>query len=156
MNIRGYRETDAQETLDIFLSAVNETAAAHYSTEQIAAWSRPEERELGTWNSARSRDTFVATISTQLVGFSDVSDDGYIDMMFVAPKFGRRGVASALLAHISGIAKAAGITELSTDASITARPFFERHGFAVVAEQRPITHGIEMINFRMTRKICEG
>lgn len=156
MNIRAYRETDAQGTLDVFLSAVNETASAHYSTEQIAAWSRPGERELCAWNSARSRGTFVATIGNRLVGFSDVSDGGYIDMMFVAPEFGRRGIASALLAHISGIAKAAGTTELSTDASITARPFFERHGFAVVAEQRPLAHGIEMINFRMTRKICDG
>jgi hypothetical protein len=26
----------------------------------------------------------------------------------------------------------------------------------VVAEQRPITRGVEMTNYRMTRKICEG
>lgn len=155
MNIRGYIETDAQATLGVFLSAVSETASAHYSAKQIAAWSRPQERELSAWNSARKSNTFVATIGIEVVGFSDVSEDGHIDMMFVAPKFGRRGVASALLAHLCGIAEAAGMAELSTDASITARPFFEHHGFAVVTEQRPIIHGVEMTNFRMTRKICK-
>jgi putative acetyltransferase len=156
MEIRRYVETDAQATLSVFLTAVTETASAHYSAKQIAAWSRPQERELGAWNSARKSNTFVVTIGTEVAGFSDVSDDGYIEMMFVAPKFGRRGVASALLAHLRGTAEAAGTAELSTDASITARPFFEQHGFTVVAEQRPITRGAEMTNYRMTRKICDG
>ncbi|MDP9903269.1 GNAT family N-acetyltransferase [Arthrobacter bambusae] len=79
---------------------MTETASAHYSAKQIAAWSRPQERDLGAWNSARKSNTFVVTIGTDVAGFSDVSDDGYIEMMFVAPKFGRRGVASALLAHL--------------------------------------------------------
>ncbi|WP_306418768.1 GNAT family N-acetyltransferase [Arthrobacter psychrolactophilus] len=33
-------------------------------------------------------------------GFSDVDPNGYIDMMFVAPRFHRRGVAKQLLAHV--------------------------------------------------------
>jgi putative acetyltransferase len=156
MEIRRYVETDAQATLSVFLTAVTETASAHYTAKQIAAWSRPQERNVAAWNSARKSNTFVVTIGTELAGFSDVSDDGYIEMMFVAPTFGRRGVASALLAHLRRTAEAAGTAELSTDASITARPFFERHGFTVVAEQRPITRGVEMTNYRMTRKICEG
>lgn len=77
-------------------------------------------------------------------------------MMFVAPKFGRRGVAGALLAPLRGIAVAAGLAELSTDASITARPFFEQHGFAVVTEQHPVTRGVEMTNYRMIQKVGDG
>ncbi|AUI52002.1 GNAT family N-acetyltransferase [Arthrobacter crystallopoietes] len=150
MEIRPYAETDAAATLSLFLAAVTETASAHYSAEQIAAWARPVERDVAQWNLARkSRNTYVATIGGEVAGFSDVGDDGYIDMMFVAPRFGRRGVAGALLTHLHGIAVGAGASELYTNASITARPFFEQHGFAVVAEQHPVTLGVAMTNYRM-------
>lgn len=151
MEIRRYIEADAQATLNVFLAAVTETAAAHYSAEQIAAWARPDERDVNQWNSARmSLSTFVATIGDEVAGFSDVGDDGYIDMMFVAPKFGRRGVAGALLAHLRDVALVAGASALYTNASITARPFFKRHGFAVVSEQHPVAFGVEMTNYKMT------
>jgi putative acetyltransferase len=38
---------------------------------------------------------------------------------------------------------------MHTNASITARPFFEKHGFMVVAEQHPVIRGVEMINYKM-------
>jgi putative acetyltransferase len=157
MEIRPYAETDAPATLSVFLAAVTETASVHYSAEQIAAWARPDERDLNQWNSARkSANTYVATIGAEVAGFSDVGDDGYIDMMFVAPKFGRRGVAGALLAHLHGIAVRAGASMLYTNASITARPFFEQYGFAVVAEQHPITLCVEMTNYKMMLPLQNG
>jgi putative acetyltransferase len=150
MEIRPYAEPDAAATLDVFLAAVIETASVHYSAEQIAAWARPAERDAVQWNLARkARNTYVATIGGEVVGFSDVGDDGYIDMMFVAPKFGRRGVAGALLTHLHAMAVGAGASELYTNASITARHFFEQHGFAVVAEQHRVTHGVAMTNYKM-------
>ena len=151
MEIRPYAETDAAATLRVFLAAVTETAAAHYSAEQIAAWVRPAERNCAQWNAARkARNTYVATIGGEAAGFSDVGSDGYIDMMFVAPEFGRRGVAGALLAHLRGITVGAGAAELYTNASITARPFFEQHGFTVIAEQHPVAHGVAITNYKMT------
>ena len=154
MQIRPYAEADARATLSVFLAAVTETASLHYSAEQIAAWARPDERDVNKWNSARkSLNSYVATIGAEVAGFADVGDDGYIDMMFVAPKFGRRGVASALLAHLHHIAVGVGASELYTNASITARPFFEKHGFTVVAEQHPVTLGVEMTNYRMMLRL---
>ena len=157
MEIRPYAETDAPATLSVFLAAVMETAAVHYSAEQIAAWARPAERDVNQWNLARtSLNTYVATIGLEVAGFADLEDDGYIDMMFVAPKFGRRGVAGALLTHLHGIALMAGTSELYTNASITARPFFEQHGFTVVAKQHPVTLGVEMTNYKMTLPLQNG
>jgi putative acetyltransferase len=151
MEIRPYAETDAPATLNVFLAAVTETASAHYSAEQIAAWARPAERDVNQWNFARkSLNTYVATIGSEVAGFADVGSEGYIDMMFVAPKFGRRGVASALLAHLQCIAAGVGASELYTNASLTARPFFEQHGFTVVAEPHPVPLGVEMTNYKMT------
>jgi putative acetyltransferase len=154
IQLRPYVDDDAASTLATFLSAVTVTAASDYSPEQVAAWSAPQERRLDQWNQRLAeRGTIVATIDGELAGFSDVSDEGYIDMMFVDPQFGRRGVASNLLEEAEGRALAHGATTLWTDASITARPFFERHGFTVIAEQHPVTRGVSMTNYRMCKAL---
>lgn len=136
----------------MFLEAVTETAAADYSREQIAAWARPEQRTLADWNHAmHGRSCHVALISRQVAGFSDVSADGYIQMMFVSPRCSRQGVASALLDRVEDHARGLNAQSLSANVSITARPFFERHGFAVVAEQQAVVEGVRMTNFRMVK-----
>jgi putative acetyltransferase len=155
IQIRSYVDDDAAPTLATFLAAVTVTAASDYSPEQVAAWSAPKERRLDQWNQRLAeRGTIVATIAGELAGYSDVSDEGHIDMMFVNPQFGRRSVASNLLAEVERRALAHGATTLWTDVSITARPFFERHGFTAVAEQHPVTRGVSMTNYRMCKVLA--
>ena len=72
-------------------------------------------------------------------------------MMFVSPDFARRGVARTLMTFLEGRARRCSADQLSADVSITARPFFESSGFRVDAEQHPVTNGVVMTNFRMTK-----
>lgn len=150
--IRPYEDSDAAQTLVVFTSAVIETASADYTAAQVQAWAQPERRDVGTWHAAMlERNSFVATISGELAGFSDVSHDGYVDMMFVSPRYQRRGVARQLLAHVEAHARSERRPALSADVSITARPFFERHGFTVEAEQHPVKAGVELTNYKMRK-----
>ena len=152
IEVRSYRGEDATATLTVFLDAITETAAADYSPAQIAAWARPEQRTVPDWQRAmQGRNSYVALLNKQIVGFSDVNSDGHIDMMFVSPRHSRLGVASALLSHLHVHAQAQGIRALAADVSITARPFFERHGFTIVTHQNPMTGGVQMTNSRMTK-----
>jgi len=154
VEIRLYEHSDAAETLAVFIAAVTETASADYSPEQVQAWAQPERREVGTWHAAMLvRNSIVATIGGELAGFSDVSPDGYVDMMFVSPRHQRRGVARQLLAHVEAQARSEGTPALSADVSITARPFFERHGFTVEAEQHPMKAGVELTNYKMRKEL---
>ena len=154
VTVRPYQATDAPATLRAFLDAVTVTASADYSLEQVAAWSAPEERNLEDWHLARTGlGTVVALVEGQVAGFSDVSAEGYIHMMFVSPRYGRRGVGSALVAEVERRAQALTASALSTNASITARPFFEQHGFRVMTEQRPLTRGVRMTNYRMVKHL---
>lgn len=152
--IRPYCLADAADTLAIFLAAVTETAAADYTPEQVRAWARPEERELSTWHAAmQKRNSYVATVNGEPAGFSDVDPQGYIDMMFVAPRFLRLGVARQLLAHVEAHARAARLTVLTAHVSITARPFFARYGFVVEAEQHPVMVGVQLTNYAMKKML---
>ena len=51
-------------------------------------------------------------------------------------------------------ARRAQLTELTSDVSITARPFFERHGFNVKAKQHPVMGGVLLTNYKMRKKLC--
>ncbi|MFE6995143.1 GNAT family N-acetyltransferase [Microbacterium sp. NPDC057659] len=154
IQIRDCRDSDAAATLQVFLDAVTVTAAADYSPEQIAAWARPEKRSIEEWSAAMQRLAgIVAVIDGRVAGFSDVSAEGDIDMMFVSPDFTRRGVARALLTELESRARTAGTPVLSANVSVTARPFFEHVGFSVEAEQHPVIDGVELTNFRMMKPL---
>lgn len=129
--IRPYTPADAAPTLRIFERAIGVTARARYTAEQVSAWLGAP-RELTEWATGRqSVHTFVAEIDGVVAGFTDLSDAGYVDRLFVDPEFGRRGVGSALLAHVIAEADRRGIRSLSTHASLVAEPVFAAAGFAV-------------------------
>ncbi|MGQ1840136.1 GNAT family N-acetyltransferase [Kocuria turfanensis] len=153
MELRPYRPSDAQATLKVFLRAIRLTASHDYTPEQIAAWA-DEDIDVDQWHAARdAAKTQVACDGEHVLGFTDVDARGYIDMMFIDPAYARRGVATALLEWAARTAASHGAPELTTHASLTARPFFEAHGFTVLAEQHPVRRGVELRSFVMHRPL---
>ena len=75
-------------------------------------------------------------------------------MLYVHPDLQSQGVASMLLGRLEASAEARGLVRLSTEASITARPFFERRGFRVLAAQDVIRRGQALANFQMERRLA--
>ncbi|QDW63223.1 GNAT family N-acetyltransferase [Oerskovia sp. KBS0722] len=154
MILRAYDESDAEATLRVFLRAVRVTASKDYSPEQVAAWGS-DDIPLDAWGVKRLQTgTVVAVEGDEVLGFSDVDERGYVDMMFVDPAVTRRGVASALLDHVTRTAREHGAVELTTYASLTARPFFEKHGFVVVEERQPVLRGVSLTNFSMRKPLA--
>ncbi len=145
MLIRCYRESDFPALCQIFLRAIRETASQHYSPSQIAAWAQVDEAR---WRQkmAESR-VLVATVDERPVGFITAMGND-IDLLFVAPEYSRQGVASALLDALFAQIPTGTLT---VEASITARPCFERHGFVVVAEQEVQARGETFVNYRMEK-----
>ncbi len=151
LSIRPYRPSDLDDVIAIFLAAIRETAARDYAPAQIDAWAQADR---DGWQAARlSRPTWVAVAGDRPAGFSDLTPDGYLDMMFVHPGQQRRGVASALLRTVEQAAGDQGLDRIFTDSSITARPFFERRGFQLVAERTVEKRGQTFTNFRMSKPL---
>lgn len=71
--------------------------------------------------------------------------------MFVDYRQQRRGVATLLLHEAEFLAKCKGAGKLTSEVSITARPFFEKHGFDVVRENVVNIGGIVMTNYSMEK-----
>jgi putative acetyltransferase len=148
---------DGAATLEVFLTAVRQTARRDYTAAQVAAWA-PSDMDPVRWNARRAAAATIVAVEEpggRLIGFSDIDPSGYIDMMFVAPDMVRKGVASALLAAVVDRARSRGSAELTTFGSTTARPFFERNGFVVTEECRAVIGGIELPTFAMRRCVEE-
>lgn len=149
--VREFIDADTDPLLDLFRDSVRNIARKDYSEEQVHAWA-PDDLDRQSWASkCASRQTFVAELDGALAGFGDLEADGHVDMMFVHSRFQRRGVASLLLAQIESSARLRHILRLYTEASITAKPFFEHRGFRLIAPQVVRKRGQEFINYRMEK-----
>lgn len=156
--LRPYRSPDdAAATLATFRTAVRVTAAELYTPEQIAAWLGPDDVDLAAWDARRRAAwTVVAEVDGRVVGFSDLLPDGLVDMLFVHPDVGGRGVARALLTAVEDEARARGLTGLRTHASRRARPVFERLGWVVTVDRRDNTaRGVVVPNYEMRRDLTD-
>jgi putative acetyltransferase len=150
VQIRPYVAADCDFTIGIFLGAIREVASKDYSPAQVAAWGKVEDREA--WARRRaSRPTWIGEHEGVPVGFSDLEPEGHLDMLFVHPDYQGIGVASALVAKVESEAGKLGLTRLTAEASLTARPFFERRGFVVLARQTVEVRGQQLDNFRMEK-----
>lgn len=152
-SVRPYQPDDARATIDIFLRAIREVASKDYSPAQIAAWAKIDDAEV--WAQYRaSRPTWLAMDGSTPIGFTDLKSDGCLDMMFVSPDYQGKGVASLLLATVENAARKQGFQRIFTEASLTARPFFERKGFRAVTAQQVEKRGQILSNFLMEKTIA--
>lgn len=149
LTIRPYQSADLDAVIAIFQGAVRKVAVRDYDQAQIDAWAQVERDR---WEVRRlSRPTWIAFVGQSPAGFTDLEADGHLDMMFVHPAHQGVGVATALLERVEASAQEQGLARLFTEASITARPFFERRGFRVVTAQSVEVRGQRLTNFRMEK-----
>lgn len=152
MPMRKWRPQDLDATIETFRRAVHELAAGDYTPEELAAWA-PAEADHGAWE-RRMEDSrgWIFEINGKLGGFITTDAPGHIDLLYVHPDYKRMGVASALLELLVADAGAAGVTALRTEASRTAKPFFEQAGFTVLRAERVERGGVVLERFVMERR----
>ena len=153
MRIREALESDLEALMTVFTAAVHALAGGAYTAEQCAAWA-PIPPDPEVWRSRLSGlNVLLACDGEQLAGFIAYARGGHVDLLFTAPQFARRGVGTALFGAACADMRRSGAQRLSTEASLAARPFFERQGFTVVAEEDVLRQGVALRRFRMTRDL---
>ncbi len=148
MILRNYSPNDCRILAELFFHTIHNVNARDYSEEQINAWANGH-IDLKHWNNSfLSHYTAVAEIGGMIVGFGDIDRTGYLDRLYVHHDFQRQGIATAICNKLEQSINAAKIV---THASITAKGFFEKRGYRVVAKQWVRRQGILLTNYRMER-----
>lgn len=152
MPVRPWRPQDLAATIDTFRRAVHELAAADYTPEELAAWAPPE-ADIDAWRNRMAQGQgWVFEIDGRLGGFITSDAPGHIDLLYVHPDYKRMGIASALFELLAADAGARGIGTLRTEASRTAKPFFEQAGFSMLRAERVERGGVALERFVMERR----
>lgn len=149
MRIREALESDLDALMAVFAAAVHDLAGRAYTREQCCAWA-PLPPDPDVWRARLScLHARLACDGDEVAGFIGYTHQGHVDLLFTAPQHARRGVASALFRAACEDLRRAGAERVFAEASLAARPFFERQGLAVVAEEVVLRQGEALRRFRM-------
>ena len=77
----------------------------------------------------------------------------HIEYLYVTPQYSRQGVASLLYESLEDRLARAGVTEVSVESSIVARPFFATRGFFVTDVQDVFLSGYSFRRYAMRKRI---
>lgn len=153
MLIRDFIPGEELELRRVFMSSVHELARGFYTPQQLDAWA-PVAYDKQEWkNKVATLRPFVAVVEDRVAGYADLQHSGYIDHFFVSGDFPARGIGSALMQHIHGVAARRGLRKLSAHVSLSAEAFFAKHGFLVEERQTVVVAGIPMANSRMSKEL---
>ncbi len=148
MELRSYQQADCKELTELFYNTVHTVNAKDYTEEQLNVWATGQV-DLEKWNlSLQEHYSIVAVKNDVIVGFGDIDKTGYLDRLFVHADYQGKGIATAICDQLEQFAEG----NITTHASITARPFFEKRGYKVVKEQQVERTGIFLTNYVMVKE----
>ena len=156
MEIRKFQLSDLSQIVLLFYETVHFVNKQDYSQEQLDAWAPKDEETLKviTWKDSLNHNvTYVAEIDGTIIGFADMTQKGYLDRLYIHKDFQRQGIASGLVNCLESEAIRLGLIEMYTDASITAKPFFENQGYRIIESQVVERREVTLVNFKMIKKL---
>ncbi len=151
MQIRQFEPQDAEQIARLFHETVRQVNIRDYSSEQVQAWA-PDHLYFRNWAAVcANRFTYVADERGMIVGFGELETNGHIDCFYCHKDYQRCGVGRQIYQAIAVKALELTLDCLFVEASITAKPFFQRMGFSVVKAQQINCRGQVLINYQMEK-----
>ena len=152
LGLRPLAERDIPEMQALFSDTVLHVNVRDYSREEVEDWASCGD-SMEHWRRLLAGNAFVGAFDAQgrLVGFSSMNAGGHLHSMFVHKDSQGRGVATLLLSEVEKVARGYGVRRIGAEVSVTARPFFEAHGYSVVKEQKAKACRLCLTNYVMEK-----
>ena len=154
LGIRPLTELDIPEMRELFRTTVLTVNSKDYTKEEVADWASCGD-SIEHWKELLAKNDYIGAIDGQgkIVGFSSINAEGYLHSMFVHKDWQGKGVATLLLSEVEKMACGYGVRKINVEVSITARPFFEKHGYKVVKEQKAKANRLWLTNYVMEKTL---
>ena len=156
--VREFQITDLDQIVTLIYDTVHAINAQDYTLEQLAAWApilladERRERTPRLEESLSQNISYVSIRDKTIGGFADITEDGYLDHLYVHKYFQGQGIACGLLHRVEQEVLRHGVKQIRANVSITAKPFFEQKGYVAVRPQTVWVRGVSMVNFKMTKR----
>jgi GNAT superfamily N-acetyltransferase len=99
-----------------------------------------------------ARDVFAATKDGEIIGTVSFSlPRSKLYSLFIEPSLQRGGIGKRLVHHIEQHARSLGCTELQLSAAITAKPFYDRLGYATIRFEERVNDGSTWLMSKLLR-----
>lgn len=148
MKVRRARQEEGEEIGQLIFDTVRSVNIKDYSPAQVETWV-PNPKIYTTFEGI----AFVVEKEGKIVGFANLKDPGLLHRLYVHKDHQGEGVGSLLVEAIEKEAVKLGWKKLETEASITAKPFFERKGFHLIDEQTINLRGVNFVNYKMEKSL---
>ncbi len=153
MKIRTATIEDLDQIRELFYETITTVNSKDYNPDQVAVWASGYENIEGWTAKINEQQFLVAENDGTITGFGSITNEGYLDFMYVHKDYQGRGIATKLLAKLEMLVNKMELTDLTSDVSITAKPFFLKHGFTVIEEQSVVVNGVTLTNYKMTKHL---
>lgn len=152
LGIRRLAAQDIPEMRKLFRATVLTVNSKDYTKEEVEDWASCGD-SVEHWKKLLAKNDYIGALDGQggIVGFSSMNAEGYLHSMFVHKDWQGKGVATLLLSEVEKIARRYGVHKISVEVSVTARPFFEKHGYKVVKEQKAKANRLYLTNYVMEK-----
>ena len=141
--------SNIEEITSLFRNTIQTVNTKDYSPKEIDAWSRGA-NNIDNWVKRIETHYFIiAKIANKLVGMASIDDGGYLDVIYVHHQYQGMGIAKSLLNRMIDRAKSLGHNKITSDVSITAKPFFMHKGFEIISPQLILCRGVVLRNYHV-------
>ena len=149
MNIREYNKTDNNEIFNLFYNTVHSINTKDYLEEQVNVWAK-KDIDIDHWcEKFKNSYTIIAEEDNKIVGFSNIDNNGYLDMLYIHKDYQHKNIASELLNIIEKYSKNNNICQIITYSSKTAKDFFLKKYFELAENNIVIRDNVELENYLM-------
>ena len=145
LSIRPARQEDGWQIGQLIYETVRSINSRDYTEEQVKIWA-PDPYIYSTYEDSYA---YVADLDGKILGFSNLTHEGYLHRFYVHKNFQNQGIGSRLLDAIETKAKILDLKQIHTEASVTAKPFFLAKGYLIKEEQIKTLRGMKFINYKM-------
>lgn len=144
---------DLPQMKQLYRETIMEVCGNDYDMEQCVVWASSSEK-TARWNDLINDQYVLLAVKNEVVvGFGSLLKGNYLDFMYVHKDYQRQGIADTLLTALEAEAIRQKAEAITSDISKTARPFFEKKGYIVLAAQENIKGNIVLVNYKMKKEL---
>lgn len=153
--LRRFQADDTAQVCQLYAATTRLINGTDYTPEQIERWAHFADDVDGWCERLLRHRTNVIASAGRILGFAELEGDGEVGYFYVDAHHQGRGIGSSLMLALVADAQAQSSLQLRAAVSISALPFFQRHGFTTTAVNRPLVCGVEAVQYRLARSLTD-